>query len=140
MKKKKWLLSADHSACAEKMAGELELSRLTARVLAARGFDNQEKARDFMLRNIDKDIEIPAIAEYLNISYSSFRHTFKQYTGIAPSQYYINLKIQRAKDMLRSTSAPIKEISFQLHFDTPEYFTKLFKIKTGMTPSQFREQ
>jgi AraC-like DNA-binding protein len=99
-----------------------------------------EKAREFMLRNIDKDIEIPAIAEYLNISYSSFRHTFKQYTGIAPSQYYLNLKIQRAKDMLRSTSAPIKEISFQLHFDTPEYFTKLFKIKTGMTPSQFREQ
>lgn len=99
-----------------------------------------EKARQYMHENIESNIEIPAIAEYLNISYSSFRHIFKQYTGIAPSQYYLNLKIQRAKDMLRSTTAPIKEISYQLHFDTPEYFTKLFKIKTGMTPSQFREQ
>ena len=53
MKKKKWLLSADHSACAEQMAGELELSRLTARVLAARGFDNQEKARDFMTQSVE---------------------------------------------------------------------------------------
>ena len=53
MKKKKWLLSADHSACAEKMAGELELSRLTARVLAARGFDTKEKASDFMTQSVE---------------------------------------------------------------------------------------
>ena len=76
----------------------------------------------------------------MNISYSTFRHIFKQYTGIAPSQYYLNLKIQRAKDMLRSTDVSIKEISYILHFDTPEYFTKLFKLKTGLAPSQFRDQ
>ena len=99
-----------------------------------------DKARAYMQEHIDSDIEMPEVAEYLNISYSSFRHIFKQYTGIAPSQYYINLKIQKAKEMLRSSSASIKEISWLLHFDTPEYFTKLFRKKTGMSPSQFREQ
>lgn len=98
------------------------------------------RARAFMLENIESNIEIPEVADYLHISYSSFRHIFKQYTGIAPSQYYLNLKIQRAKDMLKSSTASIKEISYILHFDTPEYFTKLFKKKTGLTPSQFREQ
>ncbi len=98
------------------------------------------RARAFMQENIESNIEIPEVAEHLNISYSSFRHIFKQYTGIAPSQYYLNLKIQRAKDMLKSSTASIKEISYILHFDTPEYFTKLFKKKTGLTPSQFREQ
>ena len=53
MKKKKWLLSADHNACAERMAGELGLSRLTARVLAARGCDTPEKARDFMTQSVE---------------------------------------------------------------------------------------
>ena len=53
MKKKKWLLSADHNACAEAMAGELGLSRLTARVLAARGCDTPEKARDFMTQSVN---------------------------------------------------------------------------------------
>jgi len=104
---------------------------------------NQElvnRARTFMQENIETNIEMPEIADHLIISYSSFRHIFKQYTGIAPSQYYLNLKIQRAKDMLKSSSASIKEISYILHFDTPEYFTKLFKKKTGLTPSQFREQ
>lgn len=99
-----------------------------------------DKARAFMQEKIESEIEMPEVAEYLNISYSSFRHIFKQYTGIAPSQYYINLKIQKAKEMLRSTSASIKEISWYLHFDTPEYFTKIFKKKTGMSPSQFRAQ
>lgn len=98
------------------------------------------RARAFMQENIESNIEIPEVADYLHISYSSFRHIFKQYTGIAPSQYYLNLKIQRAKDMLKSSTASIKEISYILHFDTPEYFTKLFKKKTGLTPSQFREQ
>lgn len=98
------------------------------------------RARTFMQENIETNIEMPEIADHLIISYSSFRHIFKQYTGIAPSQYYLNLKIQRAKDMLKSSSASIKEISYILHFDTPEYFTKLFKKKTGLTPSQFREQ
>lgn len=110
------------------------------KIKASMNHEIVEKARQYMHQHIDKNLEIPSIAEYLNISYSSFRHIFKQYTGIAPSQYYLNLKLQRAKDMLRSTTAPIKEISYHLHFDTPEYFTKLFKLKTGMTPSQFREQ
>lgn len=98
-----------------------------------------DKARAYMQEKICSDLEMPEVAKYLNISYSSFRHIFKQYTGIAPSQYFINLKIQKAKEMLRSSSASIKEISWYLSFDTPEYFTKLFKKKTGMSPSQFRE-
>ena len=53
MKKKKWLISADHKACAERVAGELGLSRLTARVLAARGCDTTEKARDFMTQSVE---------------------------------------------------------------------------------------
>lgn len=96
-------------------------------------------ARAYMQEYVEGFIEMPDVAKYLNISYSTFRHIFKKYTGLAPSQYYINLKIHRAKELLRSTSASIKEISIILHFDTPEYFTTLFRKKTGMTPTQFRE-
>ena len=98
-----------------------------------------DNARSYMQSMVENDIKMPEVAAYLNMSYSSFRHMFKQYTGMAPSQYYINLKIQKAKEMLRSTSATIKEISYHLHFDTPEYFTKIFRKKTGMSPSRFRE-
>ena len=93
-----------------------------------------------MQENIERAIEMPEIAEFLNISYSTFRRMFKTYTGMAPAQYYMSMKVQRAKDMLRSTTMSVKEVSFALHFETPEYFSRIFKKKTGMTPSQFREQ
>lgn len=99
-----------------------------------------DKARYFMQENIERAIEMPEIAEFLNISYSTFRRMFKTYTGMAPAQYYMSMKVQRAKDMLRSTTMSVKEVSFALHFETPEYFSRIFKKKTGMTPSQFREQ
>ena len=81
---------------------------------------------------------MPDIAERLNISYTKFRRLFKEYTGQSPARYFINMKIHRAKEMLRGTSASIKEISIILHFETPEYFATLFKSRTGMTPSAFR--
>ena len=81
---------------------------------------------------------MPEVAEHLNISYTTFRHAFKKYIGLSPAQYFINLKIHRAKEMLRGSSASIKEISYTLHFESPEYFATTFRKKTGMSPSDFR--
>ena len=96
------------------------------------------RARDFMQRNIEDDISMPDVASALNVSYTTFRRLFKRYTGLAPSQYFINLRLHRAKQLLRSTDRSIKEISFRLHFENPEYFATLFKKRTGMRPSDFR--
>ena len=97
-----------------------------------------EQAKKYMESAIEKDISMPHVACHLNVSYATFRHTFKKYTGLSPAQYFINLRLHRAKELLRSTSIPIKEISYRLHFETPEYFTSIFKKRIGVTPSAFR--
>lgn len=97
-----------------------------------------DKARIYMQENLKGNLDMPEVAKYLNISYSSFRHIFKRYIGISPAQYYINLKIHAAKIMLQNPSLSIKEISYILNFETPEYFAKLFKKKTGVSPTEFR--
>ena len=89
-------------------------------------------AKNAMQDALEDDIRMPDIAERLNISYTKFRRLFKEYTGQSPARYFINMKIHRAKEMLRGTSASIKEISIILHFETPEYFATLFKSRTGM--------
>lgn len=96
------------------------------------------KAKSLLINSVESEITMPEVAEYLNISYTTFRHAFKKYTGLSPSQYFINLKLHCAKEMLRGTNASIKEISYTLHFESPEYFATLFRKKTGMTPSEFR--
>ncbi len=99
-----------------------------------------DMAKSFLQDSVEQDISMPEVARHLNISYTGFRRMFKEYTGQAPAQYFLNLKIHRAKEMLRGTRIPIKEISYLLHFETPEYFATLFRKKTGMSPSRFRKE
>jgi len=61
-----------------------------------------------------------------------------KYTGMS-TQEHIHVKlIERAKSLLWSTEMPISEIAYELGFQHPSYFTKLFKSKTGKSPIAFR--
>jgi transcriptional regulator GlxA family with amidase domain len=63
---------------------------------------------------------------------------FRLYTGVAPHKYFMELKIMRAKELLLATDKSIKEISFELGFQSIHYFSRIFKNKTGVSPSEFR--
>ena len=98
------------------------------------------RARAYMQASVETDLRMPQVAEHVGVNYTTFRTLFKQYTGLSPAQYFINLKIHRAKEMLRSTSASVKEISIILQFENPEYFATQFKKKTGISPTEFRNR
>jgi AraC-like DNA-binding protein len=83
---------------------------------------------------------IEDIAARLSLSPSRFQHLFKEHTGLSPYQYHLELKIQRAREMLRDTDLLVKEIADMLRFQSVYHFSALFKKKTGMSPSQWRDQ
>jgi len=97
------------------------------------------KARIIFRTNIEQDINVEKVAEELNVSYAWFRRSFKRYTGIAPHQYIIQLKIEKAKTLLTDHSKSIKAIAFSLNFESAFYFSKLFKEKTGSSPEAYRK-
>lgn len=92
-----------------------------------------------MNKNINNELDILQIASDLNMSYSYFRKEFKKHTGTSPNQYFQDLKIKSAKNLLFSTNLSVKEICFQLGYSSPEYFTNLFKKHVGKTPIEYRE-
>jgi AraC-like DNA-binding protein len=96
-------------------------------------------ARVLMRENIHNDLRPENIAKSLNIGYSWFRRMFKQYTGLAPAQYQLQLKIQKSKELLTDPKVSIKEIAFQLNFNSHYHFSNIFKEKTGTSPSSFRK-
>lgn len=98
------------------------------------------KARLLFRSHIDQNISPVDVANELQISYSRFRKIFKEYTGLAPGQFQIQLKIHKAKELLLDPSKSIKEIAYELNFESNFYFSKLFKEKTGITPVQFRNK
>ena len=99
-----------------------------------------EKARMMMREDSEQAYSPQFIAKSLNFSYSWFRRIFKQYTGLSPAQYMMELKIQKSKELLNSSTMTIKEIAYKLNFLNVSYFVTFFKSKTGMSPSTYRSK
>jgi transcriptional regulator GlxA family with amidase domain len=97
-----------------------------------------EQARRLMLAEQTRDMPLEDIAKSLNISYTSFRRTFREHTGASPHRYRLHLKISAARELLRSTNLRVKEISYRCGFDDEQYFCRIFKRQTGNTPVEFR--
>jgi len=98
------------------------------------------KARLRIREQLESSLTIQQVAEDLGVSYSNFRKLFKEFTGISPATYQQDLRLQRAKELLSTTDMSIKEIAYRLNFESPDYFSAKFKIKTGRRPSELRNQ
>lgn len=109
------------------------------RNFAVRKLDSQiNRAKILISENLTNDIQLESIASEVNMSYSSFRKIFKEYTGFSPAKYIQEKKLQKAKEMLSSTELAVKEIAYVLNFGSVAYFSSIFREKTGFTPLQYR--
>lgn len=99
-----------------------------------------ERAKIIMLENVSNMIDIQELAHNLGTSYSWFRKAFKEYTGYSPAQYFQELKIRKAKELLAETTIPIKEIAYSLNFSSDGYFLSFFKKRVGCTPLEYRSR
>lgn len=97
------------------------------------------QAIERMHQQVEGDLNLQALASQLGSSYDAFRRAFKKSTDLSPRQYYLQIKIQRAQELLRCTKMSVADISQQLHFDTSFYFSRLFKEKVGQSPQYWRK-
>ncbi|MFZ4581160.1 MAG: AraC family transcriptional regulator [Paludibacter sp.] len=96
------------------------------------------KAKVLMRESVYSSLFAEDIAKELHISYSGFRRAFKEFTGTSPSKYIMELKLNEAKLLLSTTAQSVKNISYSLNFENPEYFSVFFKKRTGVTPLEYR--
>lgn len=84
------------------------------------------------------DLKLEEIAARFSISVSYLCHQFKNETNTSLIDYKLNCQINEAKNLLRVTDMSMTQISSAIGFNSSSYFAKIFKLKTGMTPSQYR--
>jgi len=93
----------------------------------------------YMRDNLHSEIHIEELANELNIGYSHFRRVFKKYTGLSPAQYHLTLRLQKSKELLITTNLSIKQVAFEMGFQSNFYFTRIFTRKMGVNPSSVRK-
>lgn len=80
---------------------------------------------------------INAIAEKLALSTNSLYRIVKEYAGTSPKDYFINRLMAEAQRRLRYSNISVKELAYELGFNDPDYFSRLFKKSTGKSASEF---
>jgi AraC family transcriptional regulator, arabinose operon regulatory protein len=94
----------------------------------------------FLQKNVHRSLTLSELAEHAQLSIPHFSRLFKEQTGYTPIAFFIHLKLQEAGKLLLISRMTIREISYELGYEDPYYFSRLFKKVMGMSPTQFREQ
>ncbi len=92
---------------------------------------------DYMTAHLSEKIDFDKCANMCYLSRSRFNHFFKEYTGMSPYEYFLNLKIERAKLLLYDKGMSTSECAEALGFCNSDHFCRVFKSRTGITPRQF---
>ncbi len=123
------------------MRGESENNNPQAIFLSKDNYEEfiSKHVIDYMREHIFENLNVQKICSTLHYNRSYIFKQFKKNTGSSIMAYFNEMKIEKAKELLRETDMSVASISETLSFESPNYFSKLFKKITGHTPSTYRK-
>ncbi|AFC31133.1 AraC family transcriptional regulator [Paenibacillus mucilaginosus] len=95
------------------------------------------RAIEYMHAHIERDISLEELAAVAHMSQSHLSRLFKQATGLSPHQYFIAIRVEKAKSLIQSRSLTLAEIASTLGFTDQSHFHRHFKRITGLSPREF---
>ncbi len=98
-----------------------------------------KSAKAYIEQNYQKDLILDDVSKELMISPYYFSKLFKKRTGSTFIEYLTNLRMEKAKELLRNTSKSMKEICAEVGYSDANYFSRTFKKNVGVTPSEYKE-
>lgn len=132
------LFLAECLACAEERDAAAASAREDPDVLAAnRKGALVDSAVAFLRKNVYRKVRIPELCEELNCSKTTLSVAFKERTGAGIVDYFNELKIEKAKELIRTEALNLTQIAERLSFCNLHYFSNAFKARTGMYPRQY---
>ena len=96
------------------------------------------QALDYIENNYEKDLSLKNVSKEVGLSLYYFSHLFKEEVGDSFVTYLNKFRVKKAKELLVNSNLNIAEISFEVGYNDPNYFTRVFKEYEELTPSEFR--
>lgn len=117
----------------EKPAEQLEMTSIDRKFM--------DKLMELMEKNIDNgELMVDDLVTEMAVSRSVFFKKLKTLTGLAPIEFIKEVRIKRATQLIESGEFNMTQISYMVGINDPRYFSKCFKQKTGMTPTEYRDK
>lgn len=96
-----------------------------------------QRIQQYLNEHITENISLEQVAKENGFSISQLQKSFKAEIGESIIDYFIDLKIERAKLMISEGKLTFTEIASNLGYDNPNYFSRLFKKRVGITPTEY---
>lgn len=93
----------------------------------------------YLQANFDREVKLQEISDHFYISREYISRKFKQEFNVNISDYIVNIRIERAKSLLKNSQLKIYEIANMVGYQDDKYFRKVFKKVVGVTPNEYRE-
>ncbi len=97
------------------------------------------RVTDYLHAHAADQVSLAELAALAGLSLHHFARAFKASTGIAPHQFQVSLRMERARLQLSLSTEPVTDIALALGYDSSQSFARAFRIAHGTTPSKFRE-
>ena len=97
------------------------------------------RIKNYVHTHVSEDISLESISEVVYLTPNYISSLFKRETGVSFKDYVLQVKIQKAKELLQSNKLKINEIAQAVGYNNSTYFSKVFRRETGRYPSEYRQ-
>lgn len=96
-------------------------------------------AIELMEANIDEVLSITEIADHCGISKRQLERLFKKHLAQSPSQFYLQLRLKRARNRILNSTSPVLDVAYSCGFAAPTHFSRCYKAFFGISPKKDRQ-
>ena len=86
----------------------------------------------------DPDLCLDDLCRAVHLCRTQVYRRLKKLTGLSPTEYIQQARLERARQLLSSTGKPVSEVGYEVGFRDPAYFSRVFKTKFHLSPTDFR--
>lgn len=123
----------------ERIRGVGDRQRTPLRVRLGHSHPKLEEVATLMEANLQEPLALDELASYAGLSRRQLERLFQRYVGSPPLKYYLELRLIRARQLLKQTHMPITEVALACGFVSPPHFTKCYHDRFGHSPSRERK-
>ena len=146
------MLEAHQLTIANDLRRKSELMRVFAHLIEENGKKQKEvsgydypgaiyvrQAVDYLTYHYHERIKINELADYIGINRCYLTNSFKKQLGMSPQEYLVRLRMDKAASLIRNTGLSVSEIAARVGYEDPLAFSKIFRLKYGVSPRKWRE-